>query len=121
MHQVRLGRAFVTLHLTLGFVVLIDSAVAFSGAIGLTGSHEINMHLAILAGVETIAAALFLLRATVRVGGIALLGVFAVAVLVHAAQGEFAAHLLVYVAGTLFVLVHAPVSVKQVSLSKTVA
>lgn len=65
-----------------------------------------NPHLLLLAGVETIAALLFLLPGTVRAGAIALLVVFGIAIVAHASRGEWPSNLLVYAAGTAFVLVH---------------
>lgn len=72
------------------------------------------MHTALLAAIETIAAALFLVPKTMRFGAIGLLATFAVAFTAHALAGEFATILLLYAAATAFVLVHGPVPLKWV-------
>jgi hypothetical protein len=105
----RLVLAFVAFWLTLGLVVLAASIQTFLAAVSGTVHGPSHAHLGLLAGVEAIAAALFLVPRTMRLGGIGLLVVFAVAFIAHALSGEFATTLLLYAAGTLFVLVHGPV------------
>ena len=119
MHHGRVAHAFLSFHLTLGLVVLVDSLTTFGMAAGIIGDQQHNAHLALLAGVESAAALLFLIRSTLRVGAYVLLAVFAIAILAHAAQGEFAAHLLLYIAGTVLVLIHGPVSVSRLYSSET--
>jgi hypothetical protein len=105
-HHEHLRRAFVCFHLTLGIVVLVDSFVTALRAAGVAGNLAPNMHLLLLAGVETIAALLFLLPGMVSAGATALLVVFGIAIVAHATRGEWPSNLLVYAAGTAFVLVH---------------
>jgi len=105
----RLVLSFIALWLTLGLVVLVASVQTFLGAVsGAVHGHS-HVHLALLAGIESIAAALFLVPKTMRLGAIGLLATFAVAFIAHALAGEFATILLLYAAGTVFVVVHGPV------------
>jgi hypothetical protein len=97
--------AFRVFHLILGIVVFVQSVQAGVAAAGLLAVPP-NRHVAVLAGVEAVAALLFLLRRTTRVGGLLLVGTFALAFVGHALGGEFAGALLVYGAGTAFVIVH---------------
>ena len=97
--------AFRVFHLTLGIVVFVQSLQAGLSAAGVVAA-PLNWHVAVLAAVETIAAVLFLLRRTMRIGGLFLLGTFTLAFVGHALGGEFAGALLVYGAGTAFVMVH---------------
>jgi hypothetical protein len=98
-----LRRAFVAFHLVLGLALLYMSARTAHHAHG-----EGNVHLFLLAVIEAGGAALFLFARTLRIGGGLLLATLAVAILHHALVGEFRADLLVYLAGTLFVVVHGP-------------
>jgi uncharacterized membrane protein YphA (DoxX/SURF4 family) len=107
----RLVCAFVALWWTLGLVLLWLSVRTVIQAAGSGVSHE-DLHAVILGSIEAIAAVLFLIPPTMRVGGIGLLLTFAIAFLVHTTRGQFAAPLLIYAAGVLFVIVHGPVSVR---------
>lgn len=101
MTDLTLRRSFIALHLTLGLVIVFEGARALVHALG--AAH--HGHVAVVATVETAAALLFLWPRTMRVGGVALVATFLLAVLVHALQGEFRAALLVYAAAALFVTV----------------
>jgi hypothetical protein len=103
MAQKSLRNAFIAFHLTLGAVIFW---LSIQTAVSAARQSPVNLHLLILAGVETVAALLFLLPSTLRVGGSGLLLTFAVAIIAHALQGEFVAPLLVYAAGVIFVTVH---------------
>jgi hypothetical protein len=105
----RLVVAFLVFWVTLGLVVLSASVQTFHHGLGHL-SEPGHLHLAVAGGFEAVAAALFLVPRTVRVGGIALLAIFALALLVNAGEGRFPSELLLYAAGTAFVLVHGPVS-----------
>lgn len=80
----------LALRVVLGLVVVWQSVVTL-----LAGFHaeSRDTHLATvvrgLAAVEIAAALLFLVSATARVGGWLLLGVFAVAIMLHALHGEW--------------------------------
>ena len=99
-----LRRSFVGFHLTLASVVFVQSVLAIFKA--LLAEPDANWHLFILASVEAVAAILFVIPVTLRVGGIALCLVFFVAFTAHAIVGEFELGLLVYGAGTVFILFH---------------
>jgi len=105
----RLVRAFLALWITLGLVVLVASARTFVEARAGLVHGPLNVHLAALAGVEAVAALLFLVPRTMRVGGWGLLATFAIAIAAHALTGEFQFTLVLYAAATSFVLVHGPV------------
>lgn len=99
-----LQRSFLGFHLTLATVVLLQSAFTVFHAFG--GEAATNWPLFILASVEALAAILFLIPATLRLGGIVLCLVFSLAFTAHASIGEFELHLLVYAAGTVFIFFH---------------
>jgi hypothetical protein len=108
MNDRRLRLAFVVFHYTLGLVVLIQSLVTAYHAFATGAGPQQDPHVGILASVEAVAAVLFLVPRTVRIGGGLLLAVFAVAVAVHAVRGEFASTLVAYAAAVVFVMVHGP-------------
>jgi uncharacterized membrane protein YphA (DoxX/SURF4 family) len=108
--QSNAARAFLCLWWVLGGLLTVYSVQAAGDAIA-AGSHGGNFHVAILASVETIAAVLFLIPRMMRFGGICLLIVFALALAIHAAKGEFASQLLLYAAAVGFIVAHGPVSV----------
>jgi hypothetical protein len=95
--------AFLAFRLTLGAVLLFSSFPLAAAAMG-TGRSR----LAILAGAEALGAILFLLPRTLRVGAVILLLTLGIAIATRALRGEFPAHLIVYAAGTLFVLAQGP-------------
>jgi hypothetical protein len=102
----KLSRAFAILYLTLGLVVAIQSlntvAQAIRGAMPAGDRH----HALILGGLETLAAVLFLIPRTMRLGAHALLVIFALAFALHAARGDVAWPLLAYGAAVFFVRTH---------------
>jgi hypothetical protein len=95
-------RSFIALHLTLGLVIVFESARTLVHAL----THIGHGHLAVVGATEGIAALLFLWPHTMRVGGIALTVLLAAAVVTHALRGEFEAPLLVYAVAALFVTLH---------------
>lgn len=96
-------RSFIALHLTLGSVIIFESARTLIHAFGALAEHH---HMALLGSAEVVAALLFLWPRTLRIGGPVLVAIFLLAILLHALRGEFAASLLVYAAAALFVTVH---------------
>lgn len=108
MHDRTARRAFMAFYLTLGIVVFVQSARTALTAAGLMSSAALNWHVLALAGAEALGALLFLWRPAVRPGGVVLLLTFAIAVTAHAFRGEFPGALLVYAAGTAFVMAHGP-------------
>jgi hypothetical protein len=105
MPRAPLRRAFIAFHLTLGLALLFLSARATLHALAPT-TGGVNPHVGVLALVEAFAAVLFLLPQTLRVGGALLLLTLGLATLVPALAGQVRADLLVYAAGTWFVMVH---------------
>ena len=105
----KLVLSFLALWITLGAVVLVASVQTFLGAMGGATHGPSHVHLGLLAGVEAIAAVLFFVPKTMRLGAIGLLTTFAVAFIAHALAGQFGMILPLYAAGTVFVLVHGPV------------
>ena len=80
----------LALRVVLGLVVVWQSVVTLLAGVHAGSWHE---HLAAvvrgLAVVEIAAALLFLIPATARVGGWLLIGVFAIAIALHALHGEW--------------------------------
>ena len=105
----RLALAFFALWVTVGLVVLHGSVHTLVTALG-DAANPSRLHLALLAGIEAVAALLFLLRRSMRLGGAALLVTFGIALVAHTLRGEFPIQLLVYAAAVLFVMVHGPAS-----------
>jgi hypothetical protein len=102
----RLVLAFVAFWLTLGIALFAASARTLVSALS---SPHADGHLALLAGLEAAAAALFLVPRTLRLGAFGLLATLAIALFHHAVSGEIPWLLLPCAAGTAFVLVHGPV------------
>ena len=99
-----LRRSFIALHLTLGLTLLVLSARTVLEGLG-SGAHP-NPHVALVGFLEALGAVLFLIPRSLRWGGILLLVSIGVALVVHAVAGQFRSDLLVYAAGTWFVMVH---------------
>ena len=108
MNHHRLRNAFAILHYTLGLVVFAQSVTTAVEAAG-GGAGTGRNPLFALAAVEAVAAILFVIPRTVRIGGGLLLGVFPVAIAVHALRGDLALTLVVYGAAVVFVMAHGPV------------
>jgi hypothetical protein len=96
----------VAFHLVLGGGLLIGSVQTLLEALPTGGPA--HLHLALLAGVEALGAALFLLPRTLRVGAALLLLTIVVAFLAHGVQGHWRWDLAIFAAGTWFVAVHGP-------------
>ena len=96
--------AFIGFHFTLAIVVLLQSVWGVKHALS-TANHA----LLLLAIVETLAAIVFMVPRTIGFGGLVLLSVFAIAFSVHLLHGELDLGLLVYAAGTLFIVIHGSV------------
>ena len=98
-------RAFLAFWWTLGLLLIGYSVETAWHALS-AGPDGIDLHVAVLASVEAIAALLFLVPRTMRAGGSCLLAVFAVAFLLHGTKGEFASQLVLYAVAVSFVMVH---------------
>ena len=97
----RLRPSFVVLHITLGLMLGIGGAATAWMA---SGPHA--AHLTLLGTGEAMAAVLFLLPRTLRLGALGLLLSCAVAFVVHAVMGQWRGDLVVYMAAVLFVGAH---------------
>jgi hypothetical protein len=106
MNKHALRRSFIIFHLTLGLVVLLQSLLAVLQTRGAGGASHLGLGIAVLAGAEAVAAVLFILPATLRVGAVSLLAIFLFALAFHGLHGELQSTLLVYAAGVFFVMVH---------------
>src|ERR1041385_5371022 len=107
----RLMRSFLFLWLATGIALLYGSGETARGA--LASAHHVNPHLVVLASVEAIAAVLFLIPRTMRLGAIGLLTTIFVAFAVHTVLHEFRGDLLLYGAAVLFILNHGPLTSEQ--------
>jgi glucose-6-phosphate-specific signal transduction histidine kinase len=91
--------AFVVLYVALGGTLLYFSIWTFIDA------GVANPHIAILAGIEALGAALLLIPRTQRVGGVLLLLTLLIAFLVHARHGSYHLDLVIYAVATWYVMV----------------
>ena len=102
-----LRRSFFAFHVTLGLVLLVFSVKTALDALSPAAGHL--PHVAALIGtIEAVGAVLFLFPRTLRTGGALLLLSIGVALLLHGLGGQFRGDLLIYAAGTWFVMVHGP-------------
>jgi hypothetical protein len=99
----RLRPSFVLLHVTLGLMLAVGGATTAWMA---HGAHA--AHLVLLGGFEAVAAAMFLVPRTLRLGALGLLVSCGTAFAVHAAMGQWRGDLIVYMVAVLFVGVHGP-------------
>jgi hypothetical protein len=101
-----LVRAFLALYVTLGVIVLAESVRTVMAAVGGHFHPHDRSHAILLGCLESVAAVLFLIPRTMRLGAAGLLLVFVLAFLRHALGGEPPLALLVYGVAVLFVRVH---------------
>jgi predicted secreted protein len=107
MPPLGLVRAFVVQWWTVGIVLLYLSVrTAYQGIQSWSGHDP---HLVVVGSVEALAALLFLIPRTLRIGALGLLFTFAVVFFVHASRLQFRGDLLVYAAVVSFVAVHGSV------------
>ncbi|HUI65569.1 MAG TPA: hypothetical protein VL126_12080 [Bacteroidota bacterium] len=104
MDHLNVRRSFVLFHLTLGIVILVQSVRTALRADFLHDGNPLGSHLVVLATIEAIAALLFLIPRTLKIGSILLFAVFAFVLLIHGIMNQL--DLLVYAAGVLFVFFH---------------
>ena len=107
----KLMRSFLILWLVTGVVLLVASLETVNSALR-TPAHA-NPHLVVLGAVEALAAALFLIPRSMRVGAIGLLVTIFTAFAVHTALHEFRGDLLLYAATVFFILIHGPLTPEQ--------
>jgi uncharacterized membrane protein YphA (DoxX/SURF4 family) len=106
-----LVRSFVALWWILGGALMLGSIQTVLA--GLHGGQGVNPHLVVLGSVEAVAALLFLIPSTLRVGAVGLLLTIAVALSVHVTRHQFRWDLLVFGAAVLFVAVHGTLTPAQ--------
>lgn len=114
MQSRNLIRAFLALWWTLGLLLLWYSVRTVMDALSGPDTPG-HLHIVILASLETLAALLFLIPRTMRVGGIGLLVIFVAAFALHAAHREFASQLILYAAAVTFIVVHGARSPRSVA------
>ncbi len=107
----KLVGAFVLLWWTLGLALLVGSVRTVHGAHA--AGPRLEPHLALLGGFEAVAALVFLVPRTLRVGAAGLLLALGVAIGAHAATHQLRWDLLVDAAAVAFVGVHGPLTAAQ--------
>jgi hypothetical protein len=107
MPSVMLVRAFVVQWWTTGIVLLYLSLRTVYA--GLAGGRGHDAHLVVVGAIEAVAAVLFLIPRTLRIGAAGLLMVFALVLLIHALRLQFRGDIVIYAAAVLFVAVHGSV------------
>ena len=110
MPSASLRYSFVAFYVVLGAALLYGSVTTALHAGGLHGGVPAGHLVLAIALVEGIGAALLLWPRTLRLGGGLLLLALLAAIVSHALRGQLRADLLVYFAGTLFVMVHGPIT-----------
>ncbi len=101
-----LVRAFLTLYVTVGIIVCLESVQTVRAALrGGFSAHD-RPHALVLGALEAAAAILFLIPQTMRWGAAGLLVIFALAFGLHLAGGHPNFDLLVFAAAVLFIRVH---------------
>lgn len=112
-----LMRGFLALWFATGLIILILSAETLRT--GLIAAPHGDPHSVLLGGVEAMAASLFLIPRTMRVGAAGLLTTIGVALAVHATLGQFRGDLVVYAVVVLFVALHGPLTAAQLRFALT--
>jgi uncharacterized membrane protein YphA (DoxX/SURF4 family) len=107
MPSARLVRSFVALWWTLGALLFYWSIETVRRSI--EAGHAGDVHALLLGGIEAVAALLFLIPVTLRVGAAGLLFTFAAAFALHAAHHQLRLDLALFAAAVVFVAVHGPV------------
>ncbi len=98
-------RAYQLFHAVLGLGLLVMSLHALAHALREHGGFG---HLAFVAGLEAVGAALLLVPRTVRWGGAVLLVVLIPGFIDHLVRGEWEPQLLIYAAGVWLVMMRGP-------------
>lgn len=104
-------RAFIALWLVSAGVLLIASLSTIREALASGGG--VNPHLVALGSLEALAAVLFMIPRTFRVGAIGLLVTIGAAFVTHTVLGQFRGDLVLYGTVVAFVLVHGPLTPMQ--------
>jgi hypothetical protein len=104
-------RSFATVWLVTGATLFFLSLDALLGS--LPSGSQPNPHLVLLSGAEAIAALLFVVPRTMRVGAVGLLVTLGIAFLAHAMSGEFLPQLVLFASVVAFVMVHGDLKREQ--------
>lgn len=96
--------AFIFFHLTLATIVFVESVMTVFHALHYPADSHLGMILPWFAGLEAIAAVLFAIPKTLKIGGWMLLVIFAFAIITHGPLHQMP--LFVFAAGVIFVMVH---------------
>jgi hypothetical protein len=105
MSPTAVRRSFIVFHLVLGLGLLVASGQTLAHALA-PGNWPTHQALAIFAGVEALAAILFLVPRTLRPGALLLVLIAGHAFIVHGIGGEWRPDLAIYAAGAWFVFAH---------------
>jgi hypothetical protein len=105
MIKLKQSVALVILRTSLSLVVMVQSILFLYYSP--PGAHVIPAPVRLVLGYGEVAGALlFLIPRTVVIGGSLLIAIFAFAVLIHLAHGQFEGALLIYIAAVVAVLSH---------------
>ncbi|MBI5868058.1 MAG: hypothetical protein HZB43_07205 [candidate division Zixibacteria bacterium] len=119
MPSIATVRAFALLWWSLGALLLI---LSLNTVLHWTnGATPDSHHIFVLAGVEAISAALFLIPRTQRAGAIGLVVTLLAAFALHALQTGYRWDLVVYAIAVAFVALHGPIPVRSVRRVQVVA
>ena len=99
-----LRHAFTVFHSALGLGILFLAARTVID--GVTGAHPLPLLLLIGAGIEALGAALFMVPRTLRMGGTIMLLTMTTALVLESLARHWRIDLLIYLAGTSYVMVH---------------
>ncbi len=96
--------AFTVFHSVLGLGILFLAARTLID--GVTGAHPLPLLWIIGAGIEALGAALFMVPRTLRIGGTIMLLTMTTALFLDSLSRHWRIDLLIYLAGTCYVMVH---------------
>lgn len=100
----RAGITFTIFRWTLVVVIVIESVLAVIHSLHSTTESHLGMILPYFAGLEALAALMFLIPQTLKIGGIILIAIFVIALIVHGPAEQMP--LFVYAAGIVFLMAH---------------
>ncbi len=97
--------AFAVFHVVLGSGILFLAGRTVVD--GVTGAHPLSSLLLIGAGIEALGAVLFMFPRTLRIGGTIMLLTMTTVLILDSLSRHWRIDLLIYLAGTYYVMVHA--------------
>jgi uncharacterized membrane protein YphA (DoxX/SURF4 family) len=104
-------RGFLALWMLTGLMLFIGAVFTLRNVTQPAG-HP-NPHIALIGAVEAVAALLFLIPRTMRIGAVGLIVTIGAALAVHTIVGEFRGDLIVYGAVVTFVAIHGALTGPQ--------